>query len=96
MSGRDTINNGIRWSNQDGWLRWPLWNGTKTGVFAVHSTYEMLESDRRKSDIGESSTMAKMRSFWQKMWKMAIPGKVKHFMWRAYHETLPTYQQLHR
>uniref|UniRef100_A0A2N9GLQ5 Reverse transcriptase zinc-binding domain-containing protein n=1 Tax=Fagus sylvatica TaxID=28930 RepID=A0A2N9GLQ5_FAGSY len=96
MSGRDTINNGIRWSNQDGRLRWPLWNGTKTGVFAVHSAYEMLESDRRKSNTGESSTTAKMRWLWRKMWKMAIPGKVKHFMRRAYHETLPTYQQLHR
>uniref|UniRef100_A0A2N9F380 Reverse transcriptase zinc-binding domain-containing protein n=1 Tax=Fagus sylvatica TaxID=28930 RepID=A0A2N9F380_FAGSY len=63
---------------------------------AVHSAYEMLESDRRKLDTGESSNTVKLRWLWRKTWKMAIPGKVKHCIWRAYHETLPTYQQLHR
>uniref|UniRef100_A0A2N9FCX4 Reverse transcriptase zinc-binding domain-containing protein n=1 Tax=Fagus sylvatica TaxID=28930 RepID=A0A2N9FCX4_FAGSY len=96
MSARDTIKNGISWGTQDGRLHRPLWKGTKTGVFTVHSAYEMLESDRRKSDIGESSNMANLRWLWRKVWKMAIPGKIKHFIWRAYHESLPTYQQLHR
>ena len=96
LSGRDTIKNGISWSNQDGRLRRPLWNGTKTGVFTVHSANEMLESDRRKLNTGESSNTAKLKWLWRKTWKMAILGKVKHFIWRAYHETLPTYPQLHR
>ena len=80
LSGRDTIKNGISWSNQDGRLRRPLWNGTKTGVFTVHSANEMLESDRRKLDTGESSNTAKLRWLWRKTWKMAILGKVKHFI----------------
>ena len=96
MSARDTIKNGINWGTQDGRQHRPLWKGTKSGVFTVHSAYEMLESDRRKSDTGESSNMANLRWLWRKIWKMAIPGKIKHFIWRAYHETLPTYQQLHR
>ena len=96
LSGRDVIKKGLRWSNHNGSLARPLWIETKSGLFTVKSAYEMLERGRRQSDIGECSVTVNMRWMWRKVWKLAIPGKIKHFIWRAYHDSLPTNYQLHR
>jgi hypothetical protein len=96
LSGRDVIKKGLRWSNHNGSLIRPLWIETKSGLFTVKSAYEMLERDRRQSVTGECSGTVDLRWMWQKNWKLNIPGKVKHFLWRAYHDSLPTNHQLHR
>uniref|UniRef100_A0A2N9IH27 Reverse transcriptase domain-containing protein n=1 Tax=Fagus sylvatica TaxID=28930 RepID=A0A2N9IH27_FAGSY len=44
----------------------------------------------------ETKTGLSLDGYGGKLWKLAIPGKIKHFLWRAYHETLPTNHQLHR
>ena len=46
--------------------------------------------------MGESSHRGELRWLWRKVWKLAVLGKVKHLIWRAYHETLQTYHHLHR
>jgi hypothetical protein len=96
LSGRGVLNKGLRWHHEEGQLSRPLWSETKTGVFSVKSAYEMLERERIRSITGECSYSAQLRWLWRKIWKLAIPGKIKHFLWRAYHETLPTNHQLHR
>jgi hypothetical protein len=96
ISGREVLNKGLRWHHKEGKLSRPLWSETKTGVFSVKSAYEMLEIERSRSIIGECSYSVQLRWLWRKTWKLAIPGKIKHFLWRAYHETLPTNQKLHR
>uniref|UniRef100_A0A2N9IBV7 Reverse transcriptase domain-containing protein n=1 Tax=Fagus sylvatica TaxID=28930 RepID=A0A2N9IBV7_FAGSY len=96
LSGREVLNKGLRWHHEEGQLSRPLWSETKTGVFSVKSAYEMLERERNRSITGECSYSAQLRWLWRKTWKLAIPGKIKHFLWRAYHETLPTNHQLHR
>jgi hypothetical protein len=45
---------------------------------------------------GESSNANCSRLMWRKFWKIRIPGKVKHFLWRAYHDCLPTNFSLHK
>jgi hypothetical protein len=62
----------------------------------VKSAYELLERERSRSTTGECSYSVHLRWLWRKTWKLAIPGKIKHFLWRAYHESLPTNHQLHR
>jgi hypothetical protein len=96
LSGRGVLNKGLRWHHEEGQLSRPLWSETKTGVFSVKYAYEMLERERSRSITGECSYSAQLRWLWRKTWKLAIPGKIKHFLWRAYHKTLPTNHQLHR
>jgi hypothetical protein len=96
LSGRDTLTKGLDWHQQTGHPSRPLWKATKTGIFTVKSAYDMLEAEKQRSKTGECSYMAKLRWLWRKNWKLAVPRKVKHFLWRAYHESLPTNQQLHR
>ena len=80
LSGRDVIKKGLQWNNDNGSIARPLWSGTKSGLFSVKSTYEMLERDKRGSITGECSNMVDMRWMWQKTWKLAVPGKIKHFL----------------
>ena len=96
LLGRDVVKKGLQWNNVNGSITRPLWSGTKSGLFSIKSAYEMLERDKRESLMGECSHMGESRWLWRKTWKLAIPGKIKHFLWRAYHELLPTNYHLHR
>ncbi len=93
LSGREVIKKGIRWNSQDDHMEGPIWKRTKSSTFTVKSAYELLERERR-APMGESSHSGELRWLWQKAWKLAVPGKVKHLIWRAYHKTLPTYNLL--
>ena len=95
LLGREVIRKGLRWNSQDVRLERPIWNETKSGVFTVKSAYDLLEGERRAA-MGESSHRGELNWLWRKVWKLSMPGKVKHLIWRAYHETLPTNYQLHR
>lgn len=36
------------------------------------------------------SSMDKETSWWRKVWKMRVPSKVKVFVWKSFHESIPT------
>lgn len=40
--------------------------------------------------MGECSEAQNHRKFWQKLWKMNVPNRVKVFAWRACRNGLPT------
>ncbi len=72
------------------------WKETKTGDFSVNSAYQ-LEIRRTTAQVkGEVSDPEGRSRFWRKLWRLNIPGKVKHFIWRACNESLPTRQNLCR
>ncbi len=43
---------------------------------------------------GEVLFMEEEWKTWKELWSLYIPGKVRHFIWRAYNEALPTHQNL--
>jgi hypothetical protein len=97
LSGREVILKGLSWrSSNNGRTPLPIWSRTKTGFFTVQLAYVLLESEKRGSFSGECSNVQGLRWFWKKTWKLAIPGKIKHFLWHAYHKSLPTFFNLYR
>ena len=34
------------------------------------------------------------RGFWKKLWRIQVPGKIKHFLWRACTNSLATKENL--
>ena len=87
---------GIRWVYTPGELPKLQWGETKSGLFSVKSTYQLLEKTRKEDSRGECSQFARFRWLWRFTWKLGIPGKIKHFIWRAFHDSLPTNANLFR
>ena len=70
-----------------------IWAGTKSRRYVTKSTYKMLSSNQNFSTPSPSDTSAQT-SCWRRIWSMSIPNKIKHFLWRACHESLPTKKNL--
>ena len=50
----------------------------------------------RDESRGESSSSQTFWWLWRKTWELGILGKIKHFIWRAYHNSFPTSHNLFR
>ncbi|GMY29521.1 putative ribonuclease h protein [Fagus crenata] len=73
-----------------------LWKATTNGQFTVKSAYSLAQQQPGSEDFGSSSTAARLKGVWRKLWGLKVPGKVKHFLWRACQEALPTKFHLHK
>ena len=58
----------------------------------VHSAYWMVLA--REEANQPSSSRIKENTIWCKIWKLSIPSKIKHFLWRALINSLPTKMNL--
>ena len=72
-------------------LDFVAWSHTKSGIFSVRSAY-FVEWDyqhgrklRRTNGMGRTN----FNPIWCKIWKLSCPAKVKNFIWRTLHGTLP-------
>ena len=54
----------------------------------------LLASDALLSQSSSSNSEAS-KSLWNKIWKLHVPNRVRHFLWRACSESLPTKRNLH-
>ena len=70
----------------DDMLIWPL---TTDGNYSIKSAYQLLSSESRAA-LPSSSEAEGCKHFWNRIWKLQVPNKVKHFLWRASRESLPT------
>lgn len=72
--------------------RW-IWHFNPTGMFTTKSAYRLSQHGL----VSESSIIdPAIEKWWKFLWKACIPSKVKLFMWRFYHNILPSLDNLHR
>ncbi|XP_074377050.1 uncharacterized protein LOC141718568 [Apium graveolens] len=74
----------IRSSQADTWY----WRKEKMGHYSVKSAYAAL-IEQRGLQVSSANS-----GFWRKLWNLKIPLKIKHFLWRASSDVLPTKEQL--
>lgn len=57
--------------------------------YLVKSGYQLVceKENREKASVSNASNI---RNFWNRVWKLRIPNKIKNFFWRACLEALPT------
>lgn len=77
----------------DSWM----WHYNSKGLFFVRSAYH-LSVEKRMRDLhstrGETSTSRNEDLLMKVIWKQGIPSKIKHFMWKACLDILPTKSNL--
>lgn len=67
-----------------------IWAGTKSGKYTTKSAYKLLSGT---PTAGPSNPSAHS-SFWKQIWELEVPNKIKHFIWRACCESLPSKKNL--
>ena len=68
-----------------------VWHYDKKGEYSVKSGYQ-LAIKMKTPDMASCSE--KKQNFWNSIWYLQIPEKVKIFMWRAANNLLPTAENL--
>ncbi|KAL0006735.1 hypothetical protein SO802_008237 [Lithocarpus litseifolius] len=75
-----------------------IWAWSTHGKFIVKSAYAVaqkwLKERNARSDIGGSSDSSRLGSIWKLIWHLNCLNKIKHFMWRACRNILPTKNRL--
>ena len=70
-----------------------IWPHTPDGCYSVRSAHRLLVAAQSQDQLSSSSTEASKR-LWKGVWRMEVPNKVHHFIWRAVGESLPTKKNL--
>ncbi|KAL5543309.1 hypothetical protein UlMin_007093 [Ulmus minor] len=63
-----------------------LWHYDKPGHYIVRSDYWLATKCR---SISSSSTLS-INSWWKRFWRLRIPSKIRIFIWKAYHNWIPS------
>lgn len=72
--------------SQPDFLYWAL---EKNGVYLVKSGYKLICEEAR-IEKASGSTRIGVAGLWSRIWKLKVPGKIKHFLWRACSNYFPT------
>ncbi|CAM8882279.1 unnamed protein product [Rhodiola kirilowii] len=84
------IKDNISWNEEEQVWRW---TADGRGVFSTKLVYMKMKADYESmtnATKGECSDKTLVRSFWKHLWRMKMQGKVKIFMWRLFHDFLPS------
>lgn len=64
-----------------------IWHFDRLGMYSVKSGYKWFQ----KSRLCTSSTSKNIsKILWTKTWKLNVPPQIRHFIWRALKNILPT------
>ena len=64
-------------------------------MYQVRSGYHLL-CELHNSEAASSSDTAGQKKFWNSLWKLNIPNKVKFFLWHACTNSIPTMLNLYK
>jgi hypothetical protein len=67
---------------------YPAWFFDEKGVFSVKSAYKIYVK-KHDADLDTSSGGNDESSFWKRLWDLPCLPKVKQFIWRLTHNSLP-------
>ena len=71
-----------------------VWTKTPNGIFTVNSVYKvaykMLKEANSENLSASCSDNSRMQAFWKAIWNLKCKSKIRHFMWRACRNILPT------
>ncbi|WJX28105.1 hypothetical protein P8452_16861 [Trifolium repens] len=65
-----------------------IWNCSRQGTYTVRSAYYLL------TQVIIDNSHLQVEGNWQKLWKIAVPQKVKLFLWRSLRGCLPVRSRL--
>ena len=71
-----------------------FWPWTQSGAYTCKSGYRFLKMEDEEDGMEEVQNGDKV--FWQSIWGLRIPNKVKNFLWRACREAIPIKANLKR
>ena len=66
-----------------------IWIATSKGVYSTKSAYQLLQNDAEVKAPGPSNS-TENKQFWLDIWTLNLPNKIKHFLWLAVNDSLPT------
>ena len=72
-----------------------IWHLSTNGEYTVRSAYKLLVGLQLQGQAS-SSNVEVGKSLWNNIWKLRVPNKVWHFVWRAVRNSLPTKLNLHK
>ncbi|KAK2660058.1 hypothetical protein Ddye_006591 [Dipteronia dyeriana] len=78
----------ISWSFRDDFL---LWHFDKSGAYTVQSGYRVACSQNSEALVSNSSISCK---WWNTLWSLNLPPKVRIFVWRACLIAMPSLELL--
>jgi hypothetical protein len=65
-----------------------LWKAEKNGYYSVRSAYRLC------TDVLTDSSHHHWDGFWQGIWRLKVPPKIKNLIWRMCRNVIPTRQRL--
>ncbi|XP_075654720.1 uncharacterized protein LOC142624873 [Castanea sativa] len=68
-----------------------IWPFTPSGSYSIKSGYHFLQENFAQSQSAGQDT-----EFWEKVWSMEVPSKIKNFVWQASKDALPVKMNLLR
>lgn len=75
------------------------WHPDVKGLFSVKSAYHVaVDHEDRESSTGGGGSTSEQRVMinWCKIWRIPVPNKIKHFLWRLAHNTVAVRANLRR
>jgi ribonuclease HI len=76
------------------------WHFERHGNFSVRSAYKLLTKTKNEReawlDEKASSSGCNDQKNWTSLWRTKVPSKIRVFLWRLSHQSLPTGNVLHR